>query len=168
MSRPTEPASGPAALAPFVHHRRIPWGGTDAARIAYTARFLDFAIEVIEAWFHDRLGQSFYKLNLDEGIGTPFVRIELNFRSSLTPRDLLETEVLLLRLGRSSLHIGVAGRAGERLAYEGRLVCAFVDVGSPRMRPIPVPEKYRAALQREAALAAARLQADSAVSDLRT
>jgi len=153
MSRPTEVASD---LAVFVHRRRISWGETDAARIAYTARFLDFAMEAIEAWFYDRLGQSFYEFNVDEGIGTPFVRVELDFRSPLTPRDVLETEVLLHRLGRSSLHIGVAGRVGKRLAYEGRLVCAFVDVGSGRMRPIPVPEKYLSALQREAALAAAR------------
>jgi acyl-CoA thioesterase FadM len=40
MSRPTEP---------FVHRRRILWGETDAARIAYTARFLDFAMEAAEA-----------------------------------------------------------------------------------------------------------------------
>lgn len=153
MSRPTELASN---LTTFVHRRRISWGETDAARIAYTARFLDFAMEAIEAWFHDRLGQSFYEFNVDECIGTPFVRVELDFRSPLTPRDVLETEVLLLRLGRSSLHIGVTGRVGQRLAYEGRLVCAFVDVGSSKMRPIPVPEKYLAALQREVALAAAR------------
>ena len=35
--------------------------------------------------------------------------------------------------------------------YEAVLVCAFVDPG--RMRPIPVPEQFRPALEAEAALA---------------
>jgi 4-hydroxybenzoyl-CoA thioesterase len=146
MSRPTEP---------FVHRRRILWGETDAARIAYTARFLDFAMEATEAWFVERMGTGWYELNLDLGIGTPFVHASLDFRSPVTPRDTLESTVLLTRLGGSSLRFAVAGRAdgGTRLVYEGRLACVFVD--NKVMRPIPVPERFRPALEAEAALAQA-------------
>jgi 4-hydroxybenzoyl-CoA thioesterase len=150
MSRPIEEAA-----APFVHRRRILWGETDAARIAYTARFLDFAMEATEAWFRERLGAGWYELNLDHGVGTPFVHASLDFRSPLTPRDELETTVLLARLGGSSLRFAVTGRAegGRRLVYEGTLVCAFVDPAA--MRPIRAPEAFRPALEREAALGAA-------------
>jgi acyl-CoA thioesterase FadM len=140
--RPTEP---------FVHGRRVLWGETDAARIAYTARFLDFAMEAVERWFQDRLGLGWYELNLDHGIGTPFVHVEMDFRSPVTPRDTLDSTVLLSQLGGSSLRLAVTGRVGERLVYEAVLVCAFVDPG--RMRPIPVPEQFRPALEAEAALA---------------
>ena len=141
--RPTEP---------FAHRRRILWGETDAARIAYTARFLDFAMEAVEGWFQDRLGLGWYELNLDHGIGTPFVHVEMDFRSPVTPRDVLDSTVLLSRLGGSSLRFAVTGRAGGRLVYEAVLACAFVDAA--RMRPIPVPERFRPALEAEAALAA--------------
>jgi len=146
MSRPTEA---------FVHRRRILWGETDAARIAYTARFLDFAMEATEAWFVERMGAGWYELNLDHGVGTPFVHASLDFRSPVTPRDTLETTVLLARLGGSSLRFAVAGRAesGRRLVYEGTLICAFVDPAA--MRPVPVPDRFRAALESEAALAQA-------------
>lgn len=142
MSRPTEP---------FVHHRRILWGETDAARIAYTARFLDFAMEAVEAWFLDRLGTGWFEMNVDHGIGTPFVHAALDFRSPVTPRDVLASTVRLARLGGSSLRFAVEGRAdaGARLVYEATLVCAFVDAAA--MRPIPVPERFRAMLEREAA-----------------
>lgn len=150
MSKPTE--AGAAAAHPFVHRRQITWGDTDTARIAYTARYLDFAMEAVEAWFRDRLGTDWYRLNVERAVGTPFVHVALDFRSPLTPRDALDTTVRLVRLGGSSLRFALAGRAGERLAFEAALVCAFVDTTA--MRPIPAPDDFRPALEREAALAA--------------
>ena len=138
---------------PFIHARRIRWGESDPARIVYTARFLDFAMDAIEAFFTDRLGASFYEFNMDHGLGTPFVHVELDFRSPLTPRDTLETEVRLARLGGSSLTFAVKGRVGERLAYEGRLVCAFVDMTAHAMKPVPVPPQFRPLLEPDAAFA---------------
>ena len=137
--------------APFVHRRRILWGETDAARIAYTARFLDFAMEALEGWFQDRLGVGWYELNVDHGVGTPFVHASLDFRSPVTPRDTLDSSVLLVGRGRSSLRFAVAGRVGNRLVYEAKLACAFVDAAA--MRPIPAPDWLDAPLAAEAALA---------------
>ena len=138
---------------PFIHARRIRWGESDPARIVYTARFLDFATDAIEAFFTDRLGASFYEFNMDYGLGTPFVHVELDFRSPLTPRDTLETEVRLARLGGSSLTFALTGRVAERVAYEGRLVCAFVDMTAHAMKPVPVPPQFRPLLEPDAAFA---------------
>lgn len=142
MSKPIE-----GKAYPFVHARRIRWGESDPARIAYTARFLDFAMDAIEAFFTDRLGASFYEFNVDHGCGTPFVHVALDFRSPVTPRDTLETEVRIAKLGGSSVTFVVAGRVGDRLCYEGRLVCAFVDTTGPTMKPIPVPPRFRERLE---------------------
>ncbi|PWS36958.1 acyl-CoA thioesterase [Falsiroseomonas bella] len=142
MSRPIE-----GKAYPFIHARRIRWGESDPARIAYTARFLDFAMDAIEAFFTDRLGVSFYEFNVDMGSGSPFVRVELDFRSPVTPRDTLETEVRIARLGGSSVTFVVIGRVGDRVSYEGRLVCAFVDSTGEKMKPIPIPPEFRAKLE---------------------
>lgn len=139
---------------PFLHLRRVRWGDSDPARIAYTARFGDFAMEAIEAFFQDRLGAGFYELNLDHGIGTPFVRVELDFLSPLTPRDTLEMEVRLPKLGGSSAHFALTGRVGERVAFTARLVCACVALDGAAMKPIPWPPRFRALLEPDAAFAA--------------
>lgn len=141
----------PKPIEQFIHRRRVLWGETDAARIAYTARFLDFAMEAVEAWFHDRLGFGWFELNVDLGLGTPFVHASLDFRSPVTPRDELASTVRLTRLGGSSLRFLVVGRTdtGARLVYESTLVCAFVDTAT--MRPVPVPDRFRALLEHEAA-----------------
>ena len=141
----------PAAL--FTHARRITWGETDAARIAYTPRFLDYAVEAVEHWFRERLGTGWYEMAVDRGIGTPFVRVEIDFRSPVTPRDMLVSTVRLARLGGSSLRFAVTGRAGDRLVYEAALACAFVAMA--RMQPVAAPAELRAALEAEAALGAA-------------
>jgi acyl-CoA thioesterase FadM len=155
MSKPTE-----ARTFPFIHARRIRWGECDPARIAYTARFLDFAMDAIEAFLLDRLDAGFYELNVDHAAGTPFVRVELDFRSPLTARDTLETEVRLLRLGGASLTFGVSGRVGARLCFEGRLVAAHVRLhGATGMATAPVPDDWRVRLAADEAFAAAEVGA---------
>lgn len=149
MSRPTEDRR-----FPFVHERRVRWGESDPARIAYTARFLDFSMDAIEAFLQDRLGAGFYELNLDHGLGTPFVHVEIDFRSPLTPRDTLATEVRLARLGGGSLTFAVIGRVGDRVSFTGKMICACVEVSGPEMRPVRVPERFRTMLEADAAFAA--------------
>jgi YbgC/YbaW family acyl-CoA thioester hydrolase len=138
---------------PFVLARRIRFGDCDPAGIVYTGRFLDFALEAIESFFTDRLGASFYEFNADHGIGTPFVHVELDFRSPATPRDTMETEVRLVRMGGSSLTFVTEGRVEGRLCYEGRLVCAFVQTRAPQLKPIAVPDDVRVRLEPDVAFA---------------
>ena len=58
----------------FRHTRRVAWGDCDPARIAYSGRVPDFALEAIDAfWEHHLDGEGWFQLVLDRGIGTPFV-----------------------------------------------------------------------------------------------
>jgi acyl-CoA thioesterase FadM len=129
----------------------VRWGDTDAAAIAYTGRLPDIMMEAIEAWFIDRLGIDWYRLNRDEGTGTPFAHLSMDFRSPITPREPLDVTVILAEAGRSSLSFSVTGMAvgSERLCFEGRAVCVFVDVAT--MRPVRIPQKYRGRVEVEAA-----------------
>ncbi|MBV9538721.1 MAG: hypothetical protein JOY70_07300 [Acidisphaera sp.] len=142
-----------AAAAPYLHRYQVAFGDTDAAGIAYTGRFPHFALDAIEGWFRDRLGTDWFRLNRDRAVGTPFVHLSLDMRSSLTPRDVLETTVLLARAGRSSLEFAVTGRAlpDGRVSFTGRFVCVFV-AGEPA-RAVAIPQDFRAALGREMLLA---------------
>ena len=110
-------------------------------------------MEAIEAWFIERLGTDWYALN-ESGRGTPFVHLSVDFRSALTPHDVLVTTVALARAGGSSLEFRLAGRTEDgRLAFEGRFVCVFVAAkGDAGHKPIPIPDEFRAAVEREAAL----------------
>jgi 4-hydroxybenzoyl-CoA thioesterase len=135
----------PSAAEPqgFVHRRLVTWGDTDPARMAYTGRFADFMLEAIEAWFRARLGTDWYRLNLDEKIGTPFVGLAMDFKSPVTPREALDIAVRVARVGGSSLSFAVEAHGADtgRLCFTGTATCVFVD--AERLRPIPIPDKYR-------------------------
>jgi 4-hydroxybenzoyl-CoA thioesterase len=143
-------ANQPADL--FVHRRTITWSDTDAAAIAYTARYPLFALEAIDGWFLDRLGADWFELHTRLGGGTPFVHMSMDFSVSLRPRDVLDTTVALRKAGRSSLEFFVTGRrdSGE-MAFTGRFVCVFVDNATGKSRT-PLPQ-FAERIVREAALA---------------
>jgi len=137
----------------FVHHRRVIWADSDPAGIAYTGRFPHFALEAIEAWCAARLGRDWYSMHRTLGGGTPFVHLEMDFRSSLRPGDALATTVALRRAGRSSMEFFVVGRLADgTVSFEGKFVCVFVDDATHRS--MPVPDVFAEAIARELALGA--------------
>jgi acyl-CoA thioesterase FadM len=139
---------------PYVHRYQVAFSDTDAAAIAFTGRFPNFALDAIEGWFRNRLDTDWFRLNRDLLTGTPFVHLSVDMVSPLTPRDVLLTTVLLARAGRSSLEFRVTGRteAEGRLSFTGRMACVFVDVTTTRS--ISIPDRFREAVEREVQLAA--------------
>jgi len=138
MSKPTDTIS-----MPLVHHRVINWRDTDAARIVYTVRFLDFAMEAIEEWFRVVIGLDWFDMNVDLGIGTPFVKTDIDFRAPLTPRDALRVTVLVERAGRSSISFNITGDRDDGVrSFEGRLVCCAVS-NEGTMQAVEIPADWR-------------------------
>lgn len=131
---------------PFAMPRRIGFGETDAARIVYTVRFFDYAIDAIDAWFDAIAGASFYVLNTEYDISCPFVHAELDFQAPLRPGDDLVTQVFVERLGRSSLTFRVRGALrGGRPCFAGRFTVSFI--APSLMKAIPVPPELAARVE---------------------
>lgn len=122
----------------FAHEIRVAWGDCDPARIAYTGRIPNWALEAINAWWEHHLdGDGWYQMELDRGFGTPFVHMSLHFRNTITPRHRLICAVAPTRLGETSIEFCVEGRQDGRLCFEGRFVCVFVVAGEFRKRSAP-------------------------------
>lgn len=139
----------------MVHHRVINWSDTDAAQIVYTVRFLDFAMEAIEEWFRTVIGRDWYDMNMNLGIGTPFVKTDIDFRAPLTPRDALYITVLVEYAGYSSIAFNVTGDRGDGLrSFEGRMVCCAVEKKGA-MKPVEIPAEWRGHIDRYVARCAA-------------
>jgi acyl-CoA thioesterase FadM len=86
-------------------------------------------------------------MNLDRGVGTPFVHMTIDFRRPVTPRHRLACEVRLLRLGGSSVRLGVRARQDGELCFEGEFVEALVRASDHEKFEIPedIMAKLRAA-----------------------
>ncbi len=99
----------PVSDVPFTLRRRVNWGDGDAARIVYTAKFVDFALEAADCWWEAVLGLNWYQLNVEHDRGTPLVAMRFDFERPLRPGDRVDLTVGVEKLGRASLALRVDG-----------------------------------------------------------
>lgn len=136
MSKPTEDEKV------FTHEIRVGWADCDPAQIAYTGRIPYFALEAIDAWWDAKVGDDWFRMNIDKGYGTPFVHLSVDFRSPVTPRYRLQCQVRLMRLGDSSIRFSVEGYQDGTLCFEGQFVEVFVDAKT-HLTKIKAPDFVR-------------------------
>jgi len=136
----------PTPPAPFRYERPVSWGDCDPAQIAYTGNVPGWCLEAIEGWYKACLGVNWYEINLDHGFGTPFVHLENDFKSPITARDPLTMIVRVTRLGGTSIAHHIDAYQGERLCFTGDYASAFV--AATEMKPIRIPDRMRAAIER--------------------
>ena len=130
----------------FLWERRVSFGDCDPARIAYTGRLPDFVLDAIDAFWEAHLeGDNWFRMNVDLGMGMPFVHLELDFLSPITPRARLMLHVRPQRLGTTSITFEVeAWQSGVR-CFRAQTVSVFVELEG--LKKIPVPPRIRAALE---------------------
>jgi acyl-CoA thioesterase FadM len=123
---------------PYRHEIRVGWGDCDPARIAYTGRIPNWALEAINGWWEAHLdGDGWFQMELDRGYGTPFVSMQMDFRHPITPRRRLICEVRPVHLGTKSVRFRVEGFQDETLCFEGEFTCVFIVAGAFTSRPAP-------------------------------
>lgn len=127
---------------PFRFQTRIRFIDTDVSgRIHYTAMFRYFESAEIE--FMRSLGITYGGREVD----FPRVHVECDFQLPLVHDDVIDIEVCLTKLGRSSGRLEFRTlRKGEQAA-NGVVVIVCVD--KQTQRPIPIPAEIRARLEPE-------------------
>jgi acyl-CoA thioester hydrolase len=124
--------------ARVVMRRRIEWIDTDAAGIYHFTTAFRLA-EAAEALLHTRLGIA----DLTFG-ATPRIRVAADFRSSLRFNALVDVELAVRSIGRTSLTYRFTITSGEAVAAEGEMVVCCIDRESGR--PVPWGDAVRGPL----------------------
>ena len=102
--------------------RTVPFGHCDPAGILYTPRALDYCLEALDTvWKVVLDGLGWFELNVDHDRGTPFVNVQLDFRSPVTARALLSLTVILERVGTTSANFSVQAAQSGRPCFEAHL-----------------------------------------------
>src|SRR5205809_7163011 len=117
--------------ASIVVQRRIEWPDTDASGMYHNTAAFRF-IEVAETTLLDRLGfvHDVYGRH-------PRVHIEADFLRPLRFRDLVDIELTVGRVGRTSVTYEFEMRSGGQSAVRGKAVAVLMPriEGEPRPRP---------------------------------
>ncbi|MFQ5968013.1 MAG: acyl-CoA thioesterase [Acidimicrobiia bacterium] len=125
----------------FAHRRRVTWSDTDTARIAYTVRILDYAMDAIEAWWEVTFGVTWYGMVVDRGTGGPWVHFDADISAPLTPEHEVSSSVFVEKVGTTSLSFRVEGVRSDGVpCYVAHLTTVFVD--HDEWKPIPIPDDF--------------------------
>lgn len=128
---------------PFIHKINVTWGDCDPARIAYTARLPAFALEAINAWWEAHFdGDGWFQMEIDHNIGTPFVKLGMEFSSPVTPRHPLLLETYPTRLGDKSITFAIQAHQNDVLCFTGEFTCVFTVADQFKSQSAP-PEMRR-------------------------
>ena len=121
----------------FVTTRRVEFSDTDAAGIAHFSAFFRM-MEQAEHELLRSVGLSVH--SAADQIGWPRVNAKCDFQSAARFEDLLEIEVRIARLGKTSVTYSHRFlRSGEQLAIgEITAVCCRIREGKPP-KPITIP-----------------------------
>ncbi len=131
--------------SPFEHTIRVTWGDCDPANIVYTGRLPWFALDAINAWWEAKTGHGWYQMENDDNLGTPFVRIEMDLTSPVTPRHPLRCRVWPNRLGDTSVGFRVEASQDDKLCFAGNFVSVFTQADA--FKKTQPPEKIREIVQ---------------------
>ena len=127
-----EQSGSPASI---VVQRRIEWSDTDASGMYHNTAAFRF-IEVAETTLLERLGfvHDVYGRH-------PRVHIEADFLRPLRFRDLVDIELRVAEVGRTSVTYAFEMRSGDEVAVRGKAVAVLMTAIDGE--PTPWPDAYR-------------------------
>ncbi len=135
----------------------VRFGDIDQAGIAYYPTLIDHCHDAFEEFFEMGLGIPYPTTLLRDRLGFPMVHLEADFRRPLRFGDVLEMEVTVARIGRTSITFRYRAfvRRGRRPpggepAFEVRATTVCLDMRT--FRPKPPPPRYRRMLERHLSL----------------
>lgn len=126
----------------FVHEQIVRFEEGDPGGIAFFANAYLYAHRAYEAFIRD-LG--FPEFFTGKDVLVPFVHTECDHLSPMRPGDVLTVEVVVEKLGSTSMTLAYTVKVGERVSARVRMVSVFVD--GTTFEKIEIPSVYRQALQ---------------------
>jgi len=126
---------------------KVRFGDEDHAGIVYYPRFFDFFHRVMEDFFGDA-GYPYQKVLDEDHAGWPSVHAEADFKSPLRFGDVLDVDLDVERIGRSSVTFGYRGSRAVDGTHivTGQVTCVCIDMRTFEKRLIP--DKYRELFER--------------------
>ncbi|WP_119166638.1 acyl-CoA thioesterase [Algihabitans albus] len=119
----------------------------DPAGIVFYPRYFEMLNLTVECFFEERLGASFSQLHVQERLAVPTVRIDTEFRAMSRLEDVVDFDLRLTRLGRSSATFTVEGRCLAETRLSAEIVLVAINMETRKARQWP--DGLRAKLQEQ-------------------
>ncbi len=106
---------------------QIEFNHCDPAGIVFYPRYFEMTNSVVENFFADVVGRSFASMHGQAQNGVPTVRIEADFMAPSRLGDKVLFSLDIVKLGRSSVTVLIAGRMADELRMRATLTLVWID-----------------------------------------
>lgn len=133
------------------YKRKIPveFNHCDPAGIVFYPRYLEMTNSVVENFFREMMDYPFVRM-MAEGVGTPTVKLEMDFKAPSRLGDVLDWTLEVRRLGRSSAKLRISAEGEGKLRLQGHVTLVFASLtGEAQPWPDPIWSRLETIRQRE-------------------
>jgi 4-hydroxybenzoyl-CoA thioesterase len=129
----------------FTREKQIRFHHCDPAGIVFYPQYFVLMNELVEDWFNGGLALPFGEFHARDRLGLPMVRLECEFLRPSRVGERLAFDLRVLRIGRSSLDLGVAARAGAETRVRAKLTVVLFSLDTHR--PLPFAGTLRSRIE---------------------
>jgi 4-hydroxybenzoyl-CoA thioesterase len=122
----------------------VRFGDLDAAGIAYYPNLVNFLHEALEDFFAGHVGRTYPEV-FGAGLGSPTVKVEMEFLSPVRYGDHVEIGVVTEHVGHSSVRMRYEGSVLGRPVFLAWNTMVIVEMAT--FRPTAIPEWLREKLE---------------------
>lgn len=119
------------------------FGDVDFAGIAYYPSIFHYLHMAFEEFWSGYMGLPYSTLTREEDLGFPTVHVQTDFQAPIQYGDVLDVEIWVANIGRSSVNFEYRVRVGERLCCAAALTKVCVDMTSFSTKPIPAKHREK-------------------------
>lgn len=120
----------------FATRRQVRFGDVDAAGMAFYPRYFEMLNEAVEDWFAT-LGWDFARMHLEARAGVPLRHVEADFTAASRLGDLLDAELVVRKVGRTSVEIDASFSCAGQPRWTAKAVLVFIDLRTGAAMPWP-------------------------------
>ena len=129
----------------FTHRHKVGFADVDPAGIVFYPRYFEMINVTIEDWFRS-IGYGFDQMIMQDGFGVPTATIQVDFKAPSRLDDLVELELQLVRLGRSSISLQINIQCEGELRAVVQQTLVFIRMEGNK--PVRIPDSLRARIER--------------------
>ena len=129
----------------FTREKRVRFHHCDPAGIVFYPQYFVFFHELMEDWFNEALGED-YAAFVRGGHGLPAVKVECEFLAPNPLGDVIRFELRVAHLGRSSITLGINGKARGIDCVRATVVAVHSELHP--LKSAGIPAGLRAAMER--------------------
>lgn len=119
----------------FTSQRKVRFQHCDPAGIVFYPRYFELINSVVEDWFEEIVQHDFNQLHVESGSGVPTAAIDTRFHAPSRLGELLNFELTVQAIGRSSLDLKIVAYCGEQKRLTSCSTLVFMDLTSGKSMP---------------------------------